>query len=135
MSELKPSWWDDTKYGDLSGVERNRQVERDKLLWEQNQKLEMQNQLELEKLKLEKEQVEADRENAKLIAEATRQAERDRHYNEMILEEERQMHDLNVELSRQEHEEKMRCKKLCDKLDIDYEELLEFDSKFNYGIV
>lgn len=134
MSELKPNWWDDTRYGDLNGAERNRQVERDKLLWEQNKRLEQKNQIELEKLQLEKEQIEADKENAELIAEATKQAEKDKHYNEMLLEQEKQMNKLDLELTKQSHEERMRCKKLCDELNVNYEELVEFNNKFEYGV-
>ena len=68
MSEFKPSWWDDTKYGDLTGAEREREVARDTLLWEQNQKLEKQNQIELEKLQVERAKIEADEMNVKLMA-------------------------------------------------------------------
>ena len=130
----KKPFMTDPKYNGLSTEEMIREYDRDMLLWEQSQKLEAQNQIELEKLQLEKEQIEADRENAELIAEATKQAEKNRHYNEMILEKEKQMNKLDLELAKQSHAETMRCKKLCDELNVNYEELVEFNNKFEYGV-
>ena len=131
---VKKPFMTDPKYKGLSTEEMIREYDRDMLLWEQSQKLEAQNQIELEKLQLEKERIEADKENAELIAEATKQAEKDRHYNEMLLEQEKQMNKLDLELTKQSHAKTMRGKKLCDELNVNYEELVEFNNKFEYGV-
>lgn len=111
----------DPKYDGLSSKEMIRQVDRDTLLWEQNEKLEQQNKLIAQEARLREEQIESERENAERIAQATIQAERERSRNQTILEQQRK-----------EHEEVMRYKKLCDELGFDYDDLIEFEKFLSY---
>ncbi len=64
----------------------------------------------------QQEQERQARENARIIAEATKQAEKDRYNNE-----------LKIEKMRQEHDKKMRFYKLCDDFGIDYDDIYEFN--------
>ena len=64
----------------------------------------------------QQEQQRQARENARIIAEATRQAEKDRYNNE-----------LEMEKIRQEHDKKMRFYRLCDDFGIDYEDIYQFE--------
>ena len=80
---------------------------------------------------LSKQKIEEDRENAKRIAEATKQAEKDRYENELDLEIRRQVSERQIEESRQDHEELMRQKKMCEVLGMDYDEILIFKDRID----
>lgn len=70
--------------------------------------------------------IQYDNEGAEIIAEATRQAEKDRYENELELEIRRQKNERDLEDSRQEHEERMQQMNMCEKLGMDYDEIIEF---------
>ena len=103
------------------------------MLWEQNEKLEQQNKQIAQEARLREEQIASERRNAKLIAEATVEAEIVRADSERNMELLREAHEMNLELLKQEHKNRLRCQKLCDKLDIDYDELEEFNQYIRYS--
>ena len=76
----------------------------------------IQQQNEFLKQQEQQEQQRQARENARIMAEATRQAEKDRYNNE-----------LEMEKMRQEHDKKMRFYRLCDDFGIDYEDIYQFE--------
>ena len=94
------------------------------ILKKQEEQLDKANKIAEQNMKINQEKMQIERENEELIVESSANEEDENEENmdfdKMILEEEK---------------EKIKNQNLCDKLGIDYEELLEFNSKFIYGKV
>lgn len=98
--------------------------------WDLLNEQEKANRLAEEKLQQEKElervRREEERENAELIAEATKQAEQERYENEQNIEKQRQQHNEKMEELRQKNDEINRYLKLCDNIGMNFEEIMKF---------
>lgn len=110
----------DLKYSGLSIEEKMRQVERDTLLWEQNEELKKSNELNRqriqEEISLNKQRIQAETilNNEKIQAENERQ---ERNFE----------HELQIEDERNKHQERMRFYKLCDELHMNYDDIEKFE--------
>lgn len=78
-------------------------------------------------------ELQAERENAKQIAEATIQAEEIRAYNQERSDLIRQRHKLELEEMKQERQKNMRYNRLCDELGVNYQDLKDFDEFLRYS--
>ena len=127
MSSSKPSWWDETRYGGLDSTERNRQVQRDILLWEQKEELKKQSEELNKQNELIKEKMVTDRNIEREKENNKKQEEFDRYWNEINLEHEKHMNKMEMERLRQSHEELMRFYNLCDKMNLNYDDLVKLN--------
>lgn len=110
----------DPKYDGLSPEERIRQSERDKMIWEQTEQIKQQNKLTEEYTEAIRQKIQEERENAEIIAEATKNAEIDR-----------QKYEMRMHKKQQEHDKEKRYNQLCDELGVVYEDLEEFAAWIN----
>ena len=90
--------------------------------WDLLNEQEKANKLAQENINIQQQKIEEERENAERIANATKQAEK-----------ERQMHEKDIEITRQEHENIMRYTRLCDDFGVDYDDMCNLELLLNYN--
>ena len=88
--------------------------------WDLLEEQEKANKLAQENINIQQQKLEEERENARIIANATRQAEIDRHKNE-----------LKIQKKQIEHDNKLKYIELCDALGVVYKDIEEFNSWLN----
>ena len=138
----KPSMGD-KQYNDLNKSYRERygEYKRDLLLWEQSEELKKNNQLAEQRLRDEREREEQRRQDALRQERLAEQYEREREerrrqdtlmqqqfelnkiQKELELQENDYQNQMDLEEKRQSHEERMRYYKLCDDMDLNYDDI------------